>query len=223
MGKALSNSASVLGAAVLALGVSYDRAEAFPVNATDSGVLFSVDYNLSDTLVAEFIWSLDRVVSDIWSFSVDIVNNSTNSPDANRITSFAFGTTPASSNITLTDDDGGIWASATSGTVNGAGYQLFDLNGCVLAGPTCTGGGGGGVAGGGRSTVKFDLTAQTDTLFFDDFATRWQSINVNGLTSTVLGGTPAPIPLPAAGWMLLAGLGGLGLVARRRRDKANAA
>jgi hypothetical protein len=31
------------------------------------------------------------------------------------------------------------------------------------------------------------------------------------------GEQPAPIPLPAAAWMLLAGLGGLGAVARRRR------
>ncbi len=31
---------------------------------------------------------------------------------------------------------------------------------------------------------------------------------------------PAPIPLPAAAWMLLAGLGGLGAVARRRRTAA---
>lgn len=29
--------------------------------------------------------------------------------------------------------------------------------------------------------------------------------------------TPAPIPLPAAGWMLLAGLGGLGMIGRRKR------
>ena len=30
----------------------------------------------------------------------------------------------------------------------------------------------------------------------------------------------APIPLPAAGWLMLAGLGGLGLLARRRRQAA---
>jgi hypothetical protein len=28
---------------------------------------------------------------------------------------------------------------------------------------------------------------------------------------------PAPVPLPAAGWLMLAGLGGLGALARRRR------
>jgi hypothetical protein len=218
----LSRSLPVLGAAVIALGMWNDRAEALPVNATDVGTVFTVDFNFADTLLAEFIWTLERVVNDVWSFSVEVLNKSTNLPDANRIASFAFGTTPVSTNITLTDDDGGVWRSAATGTVTGAGYQFFDLNACILSGPTCTGGGGGGVAGGQSSTVSFDLTADAGTLLFGEFASRWQSINVNGLTSTVVGGTPAPIPLPAAGWMLLAGLGGLGLVARRRRDRAAA-
>ena len=30
----------------------------------------------------------------------------------------------------------------------------------------------------------------------------------------------APVPLPAAGWLLMAGLGGIGAVARRRRGAA---
>lgn len=209
---------STAAAALIVTGLGAERAEAMPVTASDIGALFFVDYNLADTLLARFTWSLDRVVNDVWSFTVNIQNNSSNSPDANRITSFAFGTTPASTSITLTDDDNGLWRSASSGGVTGAGYQAFDLNACVLAGPTCTGGGGGGVAGGGNSTLSFDLTASTDTLLFGDFATRWQSINVNGVTSTVLGGTPSPIPLPAAGWLLLAGIAGLGMAARRRRE-----
>lgn len=32
--------------------------------------------------------------------------------------------------------------------------------------------------------------------------------------------TPSPVPLPAGGWLLLAGLGGLGAIARRRRTTA---
>ncbi len=205
-----------IGAAVLALGLTADRANATPVTPSDIGALFFVDYNLADTLTARFTWTLDAVVDDVWSFTVDINNTSSNSPDANRITSFAFGTAPAASGITLTDDDNGLWNDAFASSVGGAEYQFFDLNACVHAGPNCTGGGGGGVAGQGTSTLSFDLTADTDTLIFGDFATRWQSININGMDSTVLGGTVAPIPLPAAGWMMLAGLIGLGVVARRR-------
>ncbi len=43
--------------------------------------------------------------------------------------------------------------------------------------------------------------------------------NNAGLSNMTLFGTatPAPIPLPAAAWLLLGGLGGIGMIARRRR------
>ena len=45
----------------------------------------------------------------------------------------------------------------------------------------------------------------------------WSVSLQQGLSHVSLYGSPAPIPLPAAGFLLLTALGGLGLTARRRR------
>lgn len=42
----------------------------------------------------------------------------------------------------------------------------------------------------------------------------------NGLRYETLSAQPAPVPLPATGWMLVAAMGGLGLLRRRRRIAA---
>ncbi|MEL7343884.1 MAG: VPLPA-CTERM sorting domain-containing protein [Pseudomonadota bacterium] len=52
----------------------------------------------------------------------------------------------------------------------------------------------------------------------DDFRTQSRGFKANGLSQDQVVGTIAPVPLPAAGWVLLASLGGL--VAARRTRKA---
>lgn len=60
-----------------------------------------------------------------------------------------------------------------------------------------------------------DLSATSDVLltFYDGVA------NAVGISVTAAGESPAPVPLPAAGLLLAAALGGLGAVrAKKRRD-----
>ncbi|WP_372922593.1 VPLPA-CTERM sorting domain-containing protein, partial [Roseovarius sp.] len=118
----------------------------------------------------------------------------------------------------------GGWDGTTSGIQ--AGYQNFSIEACVFDGVNCNAGGGGpavGVAGQESETVNlsFDYGGGSD-LTFTSFATRWQSMSVaspDGSDSMVLGPT-TPIPLPAAGWLLLGGVAGLGALARRQKRKA---
>ncbi|HWW73735.1 MAG TPA: VPLPA-CTERM sorting domain-containing protein [Duganella sp.] len=58
-------------------------------------------------------------------------------------------------------------------------------------------------------TIRIDLT---DVVWNGDFSAL--------TTAITLQGPVAPVPEPAAAWMLLAGLAGIGMLARRRRDTA---
>lgn len=70
--------------------------------------------------------------------------------------------------------------------------------------------------GKGFAAYLLDLAAGTEGKWSTQALTVGND-NQPALSHVALYTTPSVIPLPAAGWMLLSALGGLGLVARRRR------
>ena len=64
--------------------------------------------------------------------------------------------------------------------------------------------------------LALTLLTASNTLTFDNFAVRYQSIDVNGKTSIAFEGFVAPIPLPAGLPLLGLGLGALALLRRRK-------
>jgi len=210
---------STVLAVSLSVGVGAQSASAATVSSI--GESFTVSYNYLDTLIADLTWTVTNIVGDRWFFDVLIDNDSPNpsNNETNRITSFGFTTDPSATNVSATGD----WDATTGGIQ--AGYQNLNIEACVYDGVNCNAGGGGptiGVAGGEEETVSlaFDYGGGTE-LFFTDFATRWQSMSVSapgGGDSMVL--APSPVPLPAAGWLLLVGVGGLVALKRRKGSAA---
>ncbi len=95
---------------------------------------------------------------------------------------------------------------------------------CVknVGGSNCAGGGGSGV-GNSDDPLLFSFTISlqqaTDSLELGDFAVRFQSVGGPGNMAFAAyeNFTPSAVPLPAAGWLMLSALAGLGATNWRRR------
>ena len=91
---------------------------------------------------------------------------------------------------------------------DGISYAIADLTGCINEAVNP-------VDGWTQVTAAFSTTGGAVNL---DFAAMGESDHVGGLIDN-MSIVPATIPVPAAGWMLFAALGGLGAM-RRRKAKA---
>ncbi|MFV0358624.1 VPLPA-CTERM sorting domain-containing protein [Tropicimonas sp.] len=123
----------------------------------------------------------------------------------------------------LAPDDSFITAQATNTSNVQAGNigEVFDFG--LAIGTT-------GLKGGSDQYLSFSFTMFASDLDVTDFygqtfAARGQSIGQNGdsakqfgVAPTAPGGPSSEVPLPAAGWLLVSGMGGLVALGRRRKS-----
>ncbi len=207
---------------VAALATAMFTVDAGAVTVYSIGDSFTVNFSY-ENLAADLVWTVTNIVGNRWSFTVAAYNSSPNSLwslfTSNRITSFGFATDASIGNLRVDGWDALDWG-ASIGTF-AAGYQNY---GCVFDGPNCQASTLDGVSGGGHDAVDFSFNYGAEgPLTFTSFATQWQGTSVTDpnnprgtATSIVLASATAPVPLPAAGLLLLGALGGLALMSRRK-------
>lgn len=207
-----------------ALATAMFSADAGAVTVYSVGDSFTVNFSY-ETLAADLVWTVTSIVGNRWSFNVAVDNDSPNSfwtmYTSNRITAFGFATDAVIDGLSVNGWDILDWGSSV-GTF-AVGYQNY---GCVYDGPSCQASTFDGVSGGGQDAVDFSFNYGADgPLTFTSFATQWQGTSVTDpnnphgtATSIVLASATSPVPLPAAGVLLLGALGGLALMAARRKD-----
>jgi hypothetical protein len=127
-----------------------------------------------------------------------------------------------------------VFNIAPNGDTTLSPFGIFDLS--FLDNSNFEGGSANGALAQGQSTsVSFEFdtaltAAALETAFFSGFSAgslgfvaRFQQVNAGAGSDKLSGGTvegTTPIPLPAAGWLLLSGIGALALAGRRRAAAA---
>ena len=135
-------------------------------------------------------------------------------------------TTTRNGGVSLSSDCGSKCLQLNNDEIVTVTYKngAFDLLGFSFRGP----GGGGDMfissnVGGSQQTITEslngnDLQPISLNVFGGILSFNWQNArNGSGRVDDIRFTVPAPVPLPAAGLMLLAGIGGLAAMARRRR------
>ena len=204
-----TTSASVTNAdAGFSWTVNFICSAALPCNGGNPGV----------TLTASAVFTLTSVITSAstvqWGINLVLSNTGTDG----FLTAMGFNTDPNAVLGSLVDSAlDGIVFSGGAGAIPGFNTEL-----CVWDGNSCTAANDHDLTTGLSDTMSFVLTTGlSSVLDFTNFAVKvagaGQSDGSFEFGGTI-GTTPAPVPLPAAGGLLLVGLGAL--VALRRKQKA---
>jgi hypothetical protein len=228
--------AAAMALTTVAIGsASVSAATITPTSATvgsgDVGTSWTVDFicssalpcNGGDPLVnlgARAIMTLTGYTIDgdniVWDVQM-VIRNTSFLNAGGFLTALGFATDPDAvlSDVWDANADGINWAGG-DGSIPGFGNTEL----CVYDGNNCAAANNHLMTPATQDRFGFSLTtALVNTLSFTDFAVKWAGTAVTGI-SYESGGTisVAPVPLPAAGGLLLAGLAGL--AALRRKQKA---
>lgn len=198
--------ASLLG---LGLGSAANAATTQTLSSGDAGTSWSVDFAGSG-VSGTGTFKLTSVSSDIWYFDLTISNNITANSSGSRLVSLGFDTDPNAA-IAITNVGTNVWAV-------GSGQGALGTELCVWDGNNCNGGANQGLGEGQSDTIGFKLTtaASTQSLSFDNFMVKFQSVPLLNNQSVELQGTISTVPLPATGLLLLGGIGGLAALRKRK-------
>jgi hypothetical protein len=194
-------------ALAFAVGVAGSAASAYTLNftaldTTDLGAITPMANPLADSTTGTVLENVvgnqfdpGLVARTPWEDSTNEHTGEYTSVQANSSGTWTFDTTMDTLNL--------IWGSPDDYndltiTLSGGGFSET-INGADVQGPVAI------LASAVSITDVF-----FDTVKIESGANAFEFANLE----------VAPVPLPAAGWMLLAGLGGLGAVARRRRKAA---
>lgn len=157
----------------------------------------NITYSLSQSFLSS------SAVSETWSLTLDILNNSNDGRTG--VTSFAFNQPAGFVSASLpgwTTMSGGLNSNGCSGAGN-----FFCFSGYAAAAPTMS--------------FTFTITAGSGAFesFSPDFKIDWVGRQNNyDLVSLPLSGSVNPVPEPGTYALMLAGLGAMGMLLRRRRQ-----
>lgn len=220
---------AALAAATWLASMAVPASAAVIVNSNNVGYSFQVDYvgqvdgNTTPQVSALGTFTFNGVSNNgqTYNFAYSLANDSTTTA---RLSGFAFNTNPNPTGAQVT---GAFNNSNLSGNYP-EGFGTVDV--CFSdGGGSCAGGGNGGFFQNNTGTGTFALSfAQVmQSVTFDSFVTRFQSISgVSGGTSgigigsVVQSGGPIVAPEPGTWLMMLGGFGLVGSAMRRRGSRA---